>query len=460
MLVVTASPFVASEERVGPAPMDLLFVDPSGQFTPRLVVGADQGVQDVKFAAFAAPAFAAGLAETILRANGQIPDALFNVGLRVALDHDQIPNPIVAGYYYNPNNNEFYNGVLVKFNAQGEMAYNAGVHVGFFEVLYGAATDANDNAFGGGYAFDSSVGKYKFLAAKVDSAGTVMWTRMVSPDPLAFYSLGFDVAADDAGNSIIGGLVIGSNFNYDAGVVKLDPMGNVVFAKRIDLPATQEYVLGTATDGSGNIYLGGISFTSGGYKPLVIKLDPNGNLLARVEVPVTNAISYGIGVAPDGAVALGGYRFDNAGVGLGNIVRAFAARLSPDLSLDWAQGIIAGQYTVGLDAAVDDAGNVVIGGYAFSGQDLGGYDAFVAKISPVGVTLFTRLIESDPTNTPTFEISYGVATSADGLFIATGGYAFQQGTGYTVFSSKSLGISTVGAVGGIANTALNARGLL
>lgn len=464
-LFATAAPFALGVERhAGPAPVDLMFVDPVavGPF-PRLPFGGDPGAdlsaQELKTLPFAAPAYAAGVTDTLLRATGMIPDAQYNVGLRVALDRDQVPNPVVAGYYYNPTSGEHYNGVLVKFNGQGEMAYNAGIHFGDFEVLYGAAVDGSGNAFGGGYAFDAAAGTYKFLAAKVDSAGSVLWQRMVAADPGAIYSIGSDVAVDASGNAIVAGLAIGNTFNYDAGVVKFDPAGNVLFAKRINLPATQEYILGAAVDGSGNILLGGIDFSSGQYLPLVMKLDPNGNVLARTTINVPNAIAYGIAAGDDGSVALGGYRFDSAGPQLGPLTRAFAARLNPDLSLDWAQGIIAGVYTVGLDVGMDDAGNVVLGGYAFTGQLVGTqYDVFVAKLAAAGPTLFTRLIDRDPSMGTTFEIAYGAAVSPDGLFIATGGYALVDNT-YGIFSTKSLGASLPGAVSGALNTAVNAQAI-
>ncbi|MGH2669539.1 MAG: hypothetical protein ACRDH5_10600, partial [bacterium] len=257
MLAIAAALLGTSEDRrPGPAPMDLLFIDPATGLPPLLFdPGTDQRDQLIGLAT-AAPAYVGGILETILRAEANIDT--YDFGLRVAFDHDQIPNPIVAGYYYDTDGGEGTNGVLVKFNAQGETAYESGVHIGQYEVLYGVGVDGDGNAIGGGYMFDFGTSSYKFLAAKVNSAGDPIWTRTFAVSPTSIYNIALDAAVDSAGNAILGGYSLGAGFDYDVAVAKLDPNGNVLWAKRVDVPvAGSEYIWGIAIDSAGNLVLGG-----------------------------------------------------------------------------------------------------------------------------------------------------------------------------------------------------------
>ncbi|MGH2669540.1 MAG: hypothetical protein ACRDH5_10605, partial [bacterium] len=70
-----------------------------------------------------------------------------------------------------------------------------------------------------------------------------------------------------------------------------------------------------------------------------------------------------------------------------------------------------------------------------------------------------RLIDRDPLSGASFEVGFGVATSPDGLFLGTGGYAL-SGNGYNVFTTKSLGLSVPGLVSGAVNTVNNAQRII
>lgn len=406
---------------------------------------------------FAAPALAAGLTETLWRAQGDIER--LDTGVRVALDADApLPNPVVAGYYYKAQPYEGFNGVLAKFNAAGELAYRAGVHLQDLEVLYGVALDAAGNAVGGGYSIaftDATHFLYKMLAVKVDAAGDVLWVREVRPDPDNIYNLALDVAVDAEGNVVLGGYSIGTTpgFSYDADVAKLDPDGNVVWAKRLDIPYNHELIQSVAVDAAGNIYLGGSTLGPGGWDGLVLKLDPQGNLLARkaVVAPTSDLVT-GIAVDAQGHVLLAG---TSTGGPLPVASAAFLARLTPDLQLDWALALVAGAETTGTDVAVDRLGNAVVGGSAYNAGTR--HDVFVAKVSPAGAVLFTRLVDASPTGDAW---GFGAATTPDGLVVATAG-TVATGQGATdLFVTKGLGAGAAGGAGGALNTALNAEAIV
>lgn len=447
-LALAGPPTASTEAPSGPPVLEVLA--PGWGPLPLPGVAAVDQASELRALALAAPAFAAGLTETLLRARADLSAVDF--GGRVALNHDQIPNTVLAGSYAPAGSDG--DGLLVTLDGGGKMVYQTRIDSGLPDVLVGVGVDAAGNAFGGGYSYDHAQRRHVFLAAKVDASGALRWLRLVPIETANFYTFAYDLALDSAGNAVLAGLDLrfDAGFEYDAAVAKLDPDGNVLWARRVLLPGTVEYVLGVATDPrNDDILLAGLTTGASGTDALVMRLDKDGHLLARRAVDAGGGeAAHGVAVDRDGNVLLGGYR------SAGGAVAALVARLTPALDVDWAQGLVAGSYTFGSDVDVDRDGNAVVGGYAYS--DLGGYDVFVAKVAPVGVTLFTRLIDVD--GGLGVEVARGVATSPDGLFVATGGYAIAPNGNIDLLVTKGLGFGAAGAVGGAANTALNARSLV
>src|SRR5687768_10582535 len=168
----------------------------------------------------------------------------------------------------------------------------------------------------------------------------------------------------------------------DAFVVKLDPSGNLVWARRFG-GAFDDAGTDVAFDGAGNVYLTGffadvadldpgtgtLFFTSAGATDIfVVKLDANGNLAWANRIGST-AADEGNGLAVDtaGNIYLTGeysstVDFD-PGTGTVNLTSGgftdiFVARLDTNGGLVWARGFGSISSDQGNGVAVDGAGNV------------------------------------------------------------------------------------------------------
>lgn len=172
----------------------------------------------------------------------------------------------------------------------------------------GIAKDSNGNIyvvgnFKGVGSFEAtnpnSVGDYDVFLAKYSSEGVLIWVRTAGS--LAG-DISSDIAIDPNGNILItgyyfdainfGGNILASSGVGDVFVVKYDPTGAVLWAKKAGGPGLD---LGNSvdTDASGNVYLGGsyngsctffgvnnITLNSaGGEDGFVAKLDASGNVL-------------------------------------------------------------------------------------------------------------------------------------------------------------------------------------
>ena len=195
---------------------------------------------------------------------GVVTDAAGNVYV-AGTAGDALPGKTSAG-----RNDAF----LVKFDSAGTQQWARQFGAATSEYTTGAAIDAAGNLFVAAYVTDpdnsppDAPEAGHVLLAKYDGAGTSQWTRAISSDG---NDRSFGVAADGAGNVYVVGDTSG-NFggsgnagNNDAYVIKYDGAGNRVWARQFgtDELDTAEAV---TTDGAGNVYVGGGTF-SGGFVP-------------------------------------------------------------------------------------------------------------------------------------------------------------------------------------------------
>ena len=134
----------------------------------------------------------------------------------------------------------------------------------------------------------SSTGSGTTFLAKYDPAGNPLWSK-----PVGGSGDGTSVVFDAAGNIILGGHLGTSGLGTLDGVgfiAKLDPDGNVLWAKGADYTLGGDYVrtVDVAVDPAGNVYVtadcdgtvdvgGGPLTCQGVSHNLVLKLDPDGN---------------------------------------------------------------------------------------------------------------------------------------------------------------------------------------
>ena len=243
--------------------------------------------------------------------------------------------------------------------------------------------------FGGGIALASTGGKNAFVA-KLDSTGVGQWARSFGdgPDGGSYDKLAYGVAVDGAGEAFVcgefaGSLVAGSTTlvsagGFDAFVVKLNPMGTVLWAQALSGPGDQA-ALGIAVDSPGNSVVEGlfedtltVSSTTlvsrGGFDGFTARFDSNGS----------GSLSW---VIPFGGVA------DQIGTGV----------VLTDAGTTVATGYFAGEANVGVDL---EAGVITSAG----GFDVASYELVTNSGATLGSTGY-----GDPSN------QYGYAIAADAI---------------------------------------------
>ncbi|MEZ4301900.1 MAG: SBBP repeat-containing protein, partial [Polyangiaceae bacterium] len=292
-----------------------------------------------------------------------------------------------------------------------------------WSVAFGAAADQQVNAiardgqgnalltgrFAGSFIAAgstlTSAGGYDVLVMKLDPDGNTLWARRFGD--AAIYQEGFDIAADAQGNILVtgyfegtlpfGATVLTSAGATDAFLAKLDPNGGVLWAKRFGGPQAQ-YGQSVAADPQGNIALLADGFGS---------MDFGGG-------PLTSAGNYDLYVA----------RFDPSGAPL------------------WSKRFGGANADVGQSLTVDTAGNILFTGKSDTALDFGGgalpaaggLDALVVKLDPLGSFIWNKRY-GDGGN----QFGADIATDVQNDVYLTGGF---EGTVH-------LGGGTLTAVGAV-----------
>ncbi|WP_437924846.1 DNRLRE domain-containing protein [Sorangium sp. So ce291] len=205
------------------------------------------------------------------------------------------------------------------------------------------------------------------LIAKLDAAGTPIWTRTFPRDPLYINNSPQAVAGDGAGNVIVlgrfygtldlGGGPLTSAENGSLYMVKLDAAGNHVFSQVVsDTADTAD--IGVAASGDLVINFG----TS------VTRLSASGALVWSLDTS-------GLGPSDPGSSPRS-IAVDSAGNAIIN-PGGWIAKLSPSGGVLWTSGPLGGTSRRGVvDVAVDSAGHALGLGHYHAG------DAFVVKLAP------------------------------------------------------------------------------
>jgi hypothetical protein len=238
------------------------------------------------------------------------------------------------------------------------------------------------------------------------------------------------VATDAAGNVVVAGTMAGSTQfgmfpllsagGNDVFVVKLDPKGNVSWAKRYG-DAAGQFVDAIAVDSAGNIILGGhfnstIDFgngtltSAGGLDGYVAKLSPNGDPMWSVRIGDAAAqMVLGVAVLPTDDVVIAGeftgtVTFGSTTLSNSTMVNdTFVARLSgASGAAVWAHSYADSGTTptgtVPQAVATDAAGHVIVGGtfggtVSFGGTTLTGSPSksiFLAELDASGAHVWSK----------------------------------------------------------------------
>jgi hypothetical protein len=158
-----------------------------------------------------------------------------------------------------------YDAFLTKYDALGNQLWTRQFGSSDTDYGRGVALDGLGNIYiagltSGNVAAPFGGGTWDMFLAKYDQNGNAIWKRQVNAPS---YDLAYDVAADALGNVYLVGSSDGNLGGPNAGsddvvVIHYDSAGNVIWTRQIGTPS-QEVAFGAAADGSGNVYVSGLT---------------------------------------------------------------------------------------------------------------------------------------------------------------------------------------------------------
>jgi len=273
------------------------------------------------------------------------------------------------------------------------------------DSLTDVAVDGSGNVYVAGITYGALEGPNAGLSdafvRKLDPIGATLWTRQfgTSSDDQAT-----GVAVDGSGNVYVAGVTYGSlevanGGTGDAFVRKLDPGGATLWTRQI-ATSRAEAAMAVALDGSSAVLIAGYSYGNGqsSGEAFVRKLDASNGTVTWTQQFGGPDEDEADAVAVDGSgnVYVGGYTYGGIGGGSSTGIRdAFVRKFSTAGATSWTQQFGSSDQDEVSDVRVDGSGNVYVAGNtsgALAGTNEGGADAFVRKLAPTGATLWTQQI--------------------------------------------------------------------
>ncbi len=197
--------------------------------------------------------------------------------------------------------------LILKLNQDGSLAW-AKIFGGTKSDYAFSITQTADGGYAvAGWTYSFGAGQADLLILKLSQDGSLSWART------------FGGANNDYSSSIIqttdgGYAVVGSTYgsgigNWDILLLKINSSGSVVWAKVLGgTNADEAYSITQTTDGGYAVVGHTMSFGSGSYDYMVLKLNPDGSIAWARTLGGTGAErAYSIALAKDSGFAVAGY---------------------------------------------------------------------------------------------------------------------------------------------------------
>jgi hypothetical protein len=374
------------------------------------------------------------------KAGGAGVDETYNVVTdiqgNIIVTGEHLSSPFICGSY-TINSKGADDIFIAKYDPSGNVLWAQDIGDSGMDWISSVATDKSGNVFLAGTHGSATltVGSYTLtgggfndvLVAKFDPNGNVLWAKSFGG---SFDDRGYSVTTDSFGNSYITGsfsstsMVFGtftltntSFFTSNVFLLKLDPLGNVVWAKQ-SYGSSNDQGHTITIDASNNLYISGcfgsssISFGSftlvnSTVLPLfLVKYSSAGNeiwakqLVGRFDNNSERNcilfkkpnIIYMVGTFYSATAVFGSYTLTNAGSGTGD---CFISRLDTSGNTIWAKRAGSPGQETGFGLATYPSGNLLVsGGFTNNPVVFGAYTVtpkpgasdpmFIAEYDPLG----------------------------------------------------------------------------
>ena len=328
-----------------------------------------------------------------------------------------ISSPDYATIKYYPNGDTAW---LRRYNGTGNAVDNA----------YAIAVDASANVYVTGASADTTF-TFDYATIKYNSNGGTAWVKRYN-GPGNDWDGAYAIAVDGSGNVSVTGKSFGSGTDQDYATIKYYSNGDTAWVRRYN--GTQnnaDEACDIAVDGSGNVYVTGYSYGIGtGADYATIKYNSSGDTVwVRRYNGTAGSIDYGRAIAVDGS---GNVYVTGLSYGSSTGEDYCTIKYKPNGDTAWVRRY-NGPGNAGDDAhaiALDGSGNVYVTGESFgSGAN---YDYLTIKYDPDGYTIWEKRY-----NGPENGQDHGYAMALDGFAnVYVTGESFGSGTDYDYTTIK------------------------
>jgi hypothetical protein len=286
---------------------------------------------------------------------------------------------------------------------------------------------------------------------KYDSAGNVVWTRMLGS---AGSASGYSLALDPTGGVVVAGSTTGtvmdtaiSDGNADTYVARYDATGNETWAKQIQTLSNNQ-AASVSVDASGNIYVGGQvtgligagAANNGGTDAYVAKLDSKGNIVYEHQSGTSGNDS----VAATATTSDGG--LVTASVVNGHAIVAKYANGDATQPPVWQEDLGALQPGGGIGGIAVSNGQIYVSGTTANANLTAGGQASVAKASSGGIDAFVFNITDQGTSATANTVTYvgtGATDKGNDVTVGADGTVYLVGTTGGTFSGQARQVQNV-----------------
>ncbi len=290
-----------------------------------------------------------------------------------------------------------YDYVTIKYDADGNEQWVARFDEASDQDdwVSALAVDSSGNVYVTGKSdYDPDDDLKEYATVKYDSGGNELWVARYRGPVHASYNGATALALDGSGNVYVTGISYGDGTGRDYATIKYDTSGNELWVVRYDGPDSDtDEPTAIGVDASGNVFVTGGSVGGGnGYKDYAtVKYDPDGNELwvARYDGTAEDEdVAMDLTVDPSGNVYVTGHSTDTVtGVDFATF------KYGPDGSLLWFHSWNNILFTWdGAHALVlDGLGHLYVTGKS---RGIVGYDAVTIKYDlnghPIWTTRYNR----------------------------------------------------------------------